>query len=86
MNTQDHQHHILRTLREAAGHPLLEDVLRSQAESRIRPRPTRADLDDAIDNLRSRGFIAVVANELQPDNPYWILDERGEAYCVKARL
>lgn len=86
MNTQAIQHELIKTLHEASGHPLLEDVLCAQAESRVRPRPTKADLDDAIDNLKQKGFILAAENELDPENPFWQLDERGEAYARKARL
>lgn len=85
MSTQI-KHELLKTLREASGHPLLEDVLRAQAETRIRPRPTKADLDDALNDLKRLGFIAAQENELEPENPYWVLDERGQAYCITKRL
>lgn len=80
------QHEILRTLANASGHPLMEDVIQAQVESRLRPRPTNAEFDDAMLNLRTRGFIAVKENELDPEQPFWLLDERGEAYIIKAKL
>jgi hypothetical protein len=86
MNTQAVQNEILSVLSSADGHPLLQDVLQAQVNSRLRPRPAQADFDDALDNLKRIGFIVCKANDLQPENPYWHLDERGEAYVAKQRL
>lgn len=77
---------ILRTLSDAAGYPLLESVLRAQVESRLRPHPSKAALDDALDHLKQRAFIRVKANELDPDDCYWLLDELGEAFVSRMRL
>jgi hypothetical protein len=86
MNTQDIQTQFIRTLHDASGHPLLEDVLRAQVETRLRPRPTKADLDEAIDNLKRVGFIVCKENEMDGTNPYWLLGERGEAHALKMGL
>lgn len=80
------QHEILRILHNASGHPMLEDVIQAQAESRLRPRPTKAGFEDAMVNLRANGFIAVMENQLDPEKPYWLLDERGEAYVIRQKL
>lgn len=77
---------ILKTLRDASGHPLLESVLRSQVDVRLRPRPSKAEFDDGITNLRAKGFIAIKENELESEDPYWLLDERGEAFAIQQRL
>lgn len=86
MNTQDIQNQFIRTLHDASGHPLLEDVLRAQVKSRLRPVPATADLDDAIDNLKQRGFIVCKENEMDGANPYWLLGERGEGHAIKMGL
>lgn len=84
--TMKTQIEILRVLKDATGHPLLESVLRSQVDVRLRPRPTKADYDDAITNLRSKGFIAIKGNELDDEDPYWMLDEKGEAFAIQQKL
>lgn len=86
MNAQAIQHEILKTLNDAGGHKLLEDVLCAQVRSRLRPMPSKAELDDAITNLKQMGMILADENELEPENPYWLMDERGEAYALKHRL
>lgn len=79
------QLHILKTLHDAAGHPLPEDVLKLQVDSRARPRPTAQVFKDCIAHLKSIGHIVDRANELEPANPWWMLDEKGEAYAAKQR-
>ena len=83
MNKQMLQNEIVKTLADAGGHPLLQDVLLSQVKARMRPIPAQADFDDGMDNLKRLGFIKVKENELDPENPYWILDERGEAHALR---
>lgn len=77
---------IIRILRDAAGHPLLLSVLRAQADARVRPRPLKGIVDAALDNLSQRGFIIESENELDEADPYYQLDEKGEAFAVKQRL
>lgn len=77
---------ILRILREASGHPLLLSVLRAQVDVRVRPRPLKAVVDDALSNLSSKGFVIESENELDDADPFYQLDEKGEAYAVKQRL
>lgn len=77
---------IIRILRDAAGHPLLLSVLRAQVDVRVRPRPLKGIVDAALANLSQRGFIIESANELDEADPYYQLDEKGEAFAVKQRL
>jgi len=77
---------IIRILREASGHPLLLSVLRAQIDVRVRPRPMKAVVDDALSNLSQKGFIVEGPNELDDADPFFQLDEKGEAYAMKQRL
>lgn len=77
---------ILRVLADAAGHPLLESVLRSQVESRVRPRPLKAVLDSALQDMQDRGLILQTANDLDDTDPFFVLDDKGEALAAKHRL
>lgn len=77
---------ILRILREASGHPLPLSVLRAQVDVRVRPRPLKAMMDEALSNLSSKGFIIESENELDDADPFYQLDEKGEAYAAKQRL
>lgn len=86
MNVQLIQTETLKTLKEADGHPLLESVLVSQIETRVRPRPSRDEIQTILIKMNGAGFIMRKENELDPDNTYWLLDERGEAMATKMRL
>lgn len=77
---------IIRILRDASGHPLILSVLRAQVDARMRPRPMKALVDDALANLSQKGFIIESPNELDDADPFYQLDERGEAFAVKNRL
>ncbi|MBB5033159.1 hypothetical protein [Prosthecobacter vanneervenii] len=77
---------IIRILREAVGHPLLLSVLRAQVDVRVRPRPLKAVVDDALSNLSAKGYIIESPNELDDADPYYQLDEKGEAFAAKQRL
>lgn len=86
--TEDIILHILRTLVQSRGHPLAEDVLRLQVESRVRPRPLKAVMDECLRSMRDRGLIMSAENELDltGENPLWLLDEKGQAMAIRMRL
>ncbi len=86
MSQLDIKHQLLSTLAMTDGRPLLEEVMIAQSNSRLSPRPTKADYDDAINGLRSDGYILCEENEMEPNNPYWLLDEKGLAYCRRKGL
>lgn len=77
---------ILAVLASAAGHPLMLSVLRAQVELRVRPRPHKAVFDAALQAMQDNGHILQRENELDADDPYFQLDERGEALAAKLRL
>lgn len=77
---------ILRTLRDAAGHPLPQSVLILQVRSRTRPFPKDADTLDCIASLEGLAFILKQDNELDESDPAWILDEKGQAFILRKRL
>ncbi len=77
---------ILQVLADAAGHPLLRSVLRLQVEARVRPKPMKAMFDDAIDAMWLKGLIINRSNELDDEDPFFLLDEKGEALVTKLRL
>lgn len=86
MNTEDTQLQILKTLAQADGHPLAQDVLVLQVEARVRPRPTRAGIHECITSMQHRGLVLSQPNELAESNPYWLLDEKGQALATRMRL
>ena len=86
MSQLDIKHQLLTTLRMTEGRPLLEEVMIAQSNSRLSPRPTKADYDDAITALRSDGYILCEENEMEPENPYWVLEDKGIAYCKRKGL
>jgi hypothetical protein len=77
---------ILAVLASASGHPLMLSVLRAQVELRMRPRPLKAVFDAALEEMQNKGHILQRENELDADDPYFQLDERGEALAHKLRL
>jgi hypothetical protein len=77
---------ILAVLASASGHPLMLSVLRAQVELRMRPRPLKAVFDAALEDMQNKGHILQRENELDADDPYFQLDERGEALAHKLRL
>ena len=77
---------ILQVLADAAGHPLLQSVLRLQVESRVRPRPLKAVFEAELQGMQDRGLVLTKDNDLDPDDPYILLDEKGEAQAAKLRL
>jgi hypothetical protein len=77
---------ILAVLASATGHPLMLSVLRAQVELRVRPRPLKSVFDSAIQDMQDRQLILQRENELDADDPYFQLDERGEAMVAKLRL
>lgn len=79
------QLHILKTLWDAAGHPLCQDVLKMQVDSRARPRPSQEMFATCLENLQNIGHILRRENEMDSTNPYWLLDEKGEAWATKQR-
>jgi hypothetical protein len=77
---------ILAVLASASGHPLMLSVLRAQVELRMRPRPLKAVFDATLEDMQNKGHILQRENELDADDPYFQLDERGEALAHKLRL
>jgi hypothetical protein len=77
---------ILAVLASASGHPLMLSVLRAQVELRMRPRPLKAVFDAALEDMQNKGHILQRENELDANDPYFQLDERGEALAHKLRL
>jgi hypothetical protein len=77
---------ILQVLADAAGHPLLKSVLRLQVEARVRPRPLKAVFEAELQGMQDRGLVMMKDNELDPDDPFYLLDEKGEAQAAKLRL
>lgn len=77
---------ILAVLADAAGHPLLRSVLVLQVEARVRPRPLKAVFDAEIAAMHSKGLILFKDNDLDDDDPFVLLDERGEVLAAKNRL
>jgi hypothetical protein len=77
---------ILAVLASASGHPLMLSVLRAQVELRVRPRPLKAVFDAVLEDMQTKGHILQRENELDADDPYFQLDERGEALAHKLRL
>jgi hypothetical protein len=77
---------ILAVLASASGHPLMLSVLRAQVELRARPRPLKAVFDATLQDMQDKGHILQRENELEADDPYYQLDERGEALAAKLRL
>ncbi|MFZ2276305.1 MAG: hypothetical protein WAW39_00845 [Prosthecobacter sp.] len=77
---------IIRILREAEGHPLLLSVVRAQIDARVRPRPMKGLVDDAIETLMQKSYILQTPNEMDDADPFYLLDERGAAYAAQQRL
>lgn len=86
MNAQQIQTETFKTLHQAAGHPLLESVLVSQLETRVRPRPAREHIQTVLVKMNGAGFIMRQANELDSEDCYWLLDEKGQAQVTRMRL
>lgn len=80
------QKQILRTLRDARGHPLTQDLLILQTIDRTRPFPSETEVKEAITSLEALQFILRQDNELEPDNTIWLLDEKGQAFILRKRL
>lgn len=80
------QHQILSTLKDAAGYPLAQDVLVLQVRAHCRPVPQDAEIQAQVKHLAGIRFIADLPNELDEENPCWVLDERGQAYVITKRL
>lgn len=80
------QSQILAILAAASGHPLMLSVLRAQVELRVRPRPLKSLFDAALQDMQDKGHILQRENELDADDPYFQLDERGETLAHKLRL
>lgn len=77
---------ILKALSDAVGHPLLLSVLHRHVDLEVRPRPHKAVFDAALQDMQDKGHILMRENELDADDPYFQLDERGEALAAKLRL
>ena len=77
---------IIRILRDAEGHPLLLSVLRAQVDARVRPRPLKALVDDALQTLQQKAFILQTPNDMDDGDPFFLLDERGAAWAAQQRL
>lgn len=86
MNAEDIQREILRTLAQADGHPLQQDVLIMQVQSRVRPRPADTEVINGVDAMQQRGLIMSQPNDFAPSNPLWLLDEKGQALATRLRL
>lgn len=86
MINENIQKFILRTLRDATGYPLPQDVLLLQVKDRCRPPPSDEAVMANVQALLKLRFIITQPNELDDSNPCWLLDERGEAYTIKKRL
>ena len=80
------QAQILAILAAASGHPLMLSVLRAQVELRVRPRPLKSVFDSALQDMQDKGHILMRENELDGDDPFFQLDERGETLVHKLRL
>jgi len=80
------QPEILAVLASASGHPLMLSVLRAQVELRVRPRPLKSVFDAALQDMQDKGHILMRENELDEDDPFFQLDERGENLVHKLRL
>lgn len=77
---------IIRILRESEGHPLMLSVLRSQIDVRVRPRPMKALVDDALATLLQKSFILETPNEMDEADPFYLLDEKGAVFAAQQRL
>lgn len=77
---------IIRILREAEGHPLLLSVVRAQIDARVRPRPMKALVDDAIATLLQGAYIMEMTNEMDRADPFYVLGERGAAFATQQNL
>lgn len=77
---------IIRILHEASRHPLCLSVIRAQLDVRMRPRPLKAVVDQAISNLLSKSYIIEKPNDFDADDPYYLLDEPGEAHATQQRM
>ena len=88
MNAENIILEILKTLAQADGHPLADDVLRLQVECRVRPRPLKAFMDECLRTMEERGLIMQRENELDltGTNPLWLLDEKGQSMATRMRL
>lgn len=88
MNAEDIILHTLRTLVQAEGHPLPQDVLIAQVECRVKPRPKSGEVLDSIKVMEQRGLIAQRPYDLDltGNNPCWLLDEKGQAMATRMRL
>ncbi len=88
MNAEDIIRQILKTLVQAEGHPLPEDVLRMHVDYGIRPRPLKAIVTECLRSMEERGLIMSQANELDMtgENPLWQMDEKGQAMATRLRL
>jgi hypothetical protein len=86
MSTEVIQLEILRTLVQAEGHPLQQDVLILQVQTRVRPRPANADVESGIQAMLQRALIISQPNEFAASNPFWLLDEKGQATATRLRL
>jgi hypothetical protein len=86
MTILDIKHQILSVLTSTDGRPLLESVMTAQCNARLSPRPPKADYDDAITALRSDGYIKAEGNEMEPQDPYWLLEDKGVAYAARKGL
>lgn len=86
MSQLDIKHQLLSVLASTDGRPLLETVMVAQCNARLSPRPAKADYDDAITALRADGYIKAEGNEMEPDDPYWLLEDKGVAYVARKGL
>jgi hypothetical protein len=77
---------ILAVLASASGHPLMLSVLRAQVELRMRPRPLKAVFDAVLEDMQNKGHILQRENELDSEDPYFQLDERGQTLAATLRL
>ena len=39
-----------------------------------------------VQQLNAASFIVSQANELDAENPHWLIDEKGQAYVTRTRL
>jgi hypothetical protein len=70
---------LLETLKHAQGYAVPEESLRPHVDALIRPPLSDAEWNSAITEMAdpSRGLIAAVPSDLDPDLKQWAITERG---------
>lgn len=68
----------LDILHDALPMGLPEDVIQRHLKARLRVEPSKAAFDDALHDLKQRGFISSMEPEFDGDPARWHLTEAGE--------